>query len=115
MPRHCRSLRPEKVTRFRPKLLESVAIWAVAIAPAGCQNAAMPRRSWQQLWTAAAVPGDRPGGGAGRGEPMSRATILPVAGRAEAEERLEEAEEPQRLAVDEDEAPRQELLPLLRW
>src|SRR5688572_12732514 len=106
---HCSPLEPKKLARFRPKLLESVATGAVAIAAAGCQNAAIPRRSWQQLSTAAAASGDRPGGGAGRGEPMSRATILPVAGRAGAEERLEEAEQPQRLAVDHDEAPRQEL------
>jgi hypoxanthine phosphoribosyltransferase len=104
-----------KVARFLPKLLESVAIGAVAIAALGCQNAVIPRRFWQQLWTAAAAPGDRPGDGAGRGEPMSRATILPVARRSAAEERREEPEEPQRLAVDHDEAPRQELLPPLRW
>jgi len=46
---------------------------------------------------------------------MSRATILPVAARAEAKERLEEVEDPQRVTVDHDEAPRQELLPPLRW
>src|SRR5919112_465306 len=46
---------------------------------------------------------------------MSRATTLPDAGRAGAEERLGETEEPQRLAIDHDEAPRQELLPPLRW
>ena len=67
---------PGKLARFRPKLLESVAIWAVAVAAAGCQNAAIPRRQRQQLSTVAATPGDRPGDGAGRGEPMSRATTL---------------------------------------
>src|SRR5215210_3210647 len=46
---------------------------------------------------------------------MSRATILPVAGRAGGVERLDETEEPQRPIVDDDEAPRQESLPPLRW
>jgi bifunctional protein TilS/HprT len=46
---------------------------------------------------------------------MSRATTLPVAGRAAAEGRLEDAEESQCLTVDQNEAPRQELLPPLRW
>ena len=81
----------------------------------GCQNAAIPRRQWQQLSTAAAATGDRPDDGAGCGEPMSRATILPVTRRAEAGERLDEREEAQLPAVDHDEAPRQELLPPLRW
>jgi bifunctional protein TilS/HprT len=62
-----------------------------------------------------AAPGDQPGGGSGRGEPMSRATSRPVAGRSRAEERLDETEEPQRPAVGDNEAPRQELLPPLRW
>ena len=62
-----------------------------------------------------AAPGDQPGGGSGRGEPMSRATSRPVAGRSRAEERLDETESPQRPAVDHNEAPRQELLPPLRW
>ncbi|MCC2629079.1 MAG: hpt1 [Thermomicrobiales bacterium] len=51
----------------------------------------------------------------GRGEPMLRATIHPDAERTGAAERLEEAQQPQRLTVDHDEAPRQELLPPLRW
>src|SRR5215207_5499299 len=46
---------------------------------------------------------------------MSRATSRPVAGRSRAEERLDEMEESQRPAVDHNEAPRQELLPPLRW
>jgi hypoxanthine phosphoribosyltransferase len=46
---------------------------------------------------------------------MSRATIIPVAGGGGADERLDETEDCQRLAVDHDQAPRQELLPPLRW
>src|SRR5215207_2336551 len=46
---------------------------------------------------------------------MSRATILSPEGRSEAVQRPDQSEQPQRLTVDHDEAPRQELLPPLRW
>src|SRR5215212_9588747 len=74
-----------------------------------------PAQQWQQRSTAAAAPGDRPGDGAGRGEPMSRATILSPRGRSEASQRPDQSEESHRLVLDHDEAPRQELLPPLRW
>ena len=105
----------EKSARFRPKLLENGATGAVAIATAGCQNAAIPRRQRQQLSAVAAAPGDQPGDGAGRGEPMSGATILPGAGRTGSVKRLVQTEESHSPAVDHEEAPRQELLPPLRW
>src|SRR5215212_3584468 len=74
-----------------------------------------PAQQWQQRSTAAAAPGDRPGDGAGRGEPMSRATILSPRGRSEASQRPDQSEESHRLVLDVNEAPRQELLPPLRW
>ena len=111
----CCPLLIEKLARFRPKLLENGASGAVAILTAGCQNAAIPRRQQQQLWTAAAAPGDRPGAGAGRGEPMSRATTLPLEGRSQSNQRPAQSEESSPLAFEREEPPRQELLPPLRW
>src|SRR5215203_2837845 len=46
---------------------------------------------------------------------MSPATILSPEGRSEAVQRPDQPEESPRLAFDYDEAPRQELLPPLRW
>jgi hypoxanthine phosphoribosyltransferase len=74
-----------------------------------------PRSEWQQLATAAAALGHRPGEGAGCGEPMSRATIRSRAERTGADQRPEQTAEPHPPAFDIDEAPRQELLPPLRW
>ena len=82
---------------------------------AGCQNAAIPRRQWQQLSTVAAAPGDQPGDGAGCGEPMSRATTFPREERFGASQRPDPSAESDCLASSHDEAPRQELLPPLRW
>lgn len=46
---------------------------------------------------------------------MSRATTLPLEGRIEADRRPDQSEDSDSLASNQDEAPRQELLPPLRW
>ena len=110
----CRCLGPKKLARLRPKLLESVAIGAVAIAAAGCQNAAIPRRSWQQPSTATAAPVTGRAVARGAGSPCPGQPFLQSRGAPE-QRSVWRKREPRRLAVDHDEAPRQELLPPLRW
>ena len=85
---------------------------AVVFQRAGRQNRAIPRIDSQRSEAMAAASGERPDGGAWRGEPMSGATTIPA--RATAGKRRSGQADQQPIACQETN-PTQEMLPPLRW